>query len=437
MKGLKGACMFCQSGGPTAVINSSAAGVFLEALKQDNITAGLRRGARRARHPAGEVLRHLQRGHRTSSSCCATLRPRRSGRRGISSRTTRSTPPTICACSRCSKSTTSASSSTTAATTAWTPATRSASSWKSRTTTATSSACPRPSTTTSSAPTIAPATPAPPSISPPRSWSATSTPRCTTSALVCIIEVMGRNAGWLAASAALADHTGLGADLIYLPEIPFSVDKFVQDVFKVCERNEGKCIAVVAEGLKDAGRQVCRRLQGGRARPLRTRRARRTRRHPRRHHQGAPRRQSASHRAQPHAALRHPPRLRHRRGRGVIRRAPIAVRAAVAGETDKMVVFERDYGADTYVCNPALVSLEHAANAERKVPLEWIVDGGTGISEEFVKYALPLIQGRRQGASRARAAALCEAQEDLRQEVRDGQIPHGRRIRRSRNVTSE
>ena len=39
MKGLKGACMFCQSGGPTAVINSSAAGVFLEALKQDNITA--------------------------------------------------------------------------------------------------------------------------------------------------------------------------------------------------------------------------------------------------------------------------------------------------------------------------------------------------------------------------------------------------------------
>ena len=40
MKGFKGAGMFCQSGGPTAVINSSAAGVFLEALKQDNNTAG-------------------------------------------------------------------------------------------------------------------------------------------------------------------------------------------------------------------------------------------------------------------------------------------------------------------------------------------------------------------------------------------------------------
>ena len=70
-----------------------------------------------------------------------------------------------------------------------------------------------------------------------------------------------------------------------------------------------------------------------------------------------------------------------------------AVRAAVAGETDKMVVFERDYNAETYVSNPALVSLEHAANAERTVPKEWIVDNGTGISEEFIKYALPLIQG--------------------------------------------
>ena len=39
MNNLKGACMFGQSGGPTSVINSSAAGVFTEALAQDNITA--------------------------------------------------------------------------------------------------------------------------------------------------------------------------------------------------------------------------------------------------------------------------------------------------------------------------------------------------------------------------------------------------------------
>ena len=39
MKNLVGACMFGQSGGPTSVINASAAGVFIEALEQKNITA--------------------------------------------------------------------------------------------------------------------------------------------------------------------------------------------------------------------------------------------------------------------------------------------------------------------------------------------------------------------------------------------------------------
>lgn len=210
--------------------------------------------------------------------------------------------------------------------------------------------------------------------------------------LVCIIEVMGRNAGWLAASAALAGRSGLGADLIYLPEVPFDVDRFVNDVFNVCERNEGKCIAVVAEGLKRAdgtyvgdfkagqhdhfghaamgglaallGSIVKERL-GVKVRPIEL---------------------SLLQRCATHLASAIDVDEAYQAG-------VHAVRAAVAGETDKMVVFERDYSADTYVCNPALVSLEHAANAERKVPAEWISDGGKYISDEFVEYALPLIQG--------------------------------------------
>lgn len=210
--------------------------------------------------------------------------------------------------------------------------------------------------------------------------------------LVCIIEVMGRNAGWLAASAALAGRSGLGADLIYLPEVPFDVDRFVNDVFNVCERNEGKCIAVVAEGLKRAdgtyvgdfkagqhdhfghaamgglaallGSIVKERL-GVKVRPIEL---------------------SLLQRCATHLASAIDVDEAYQAG-------VHAVRAAVAGETDKMVVFERDYSADTYVCNPALVSLEHAANAERKVSAEWIIDGGKYISDEFVEYALPLIQG--------------------------------------------
>ena len=69
-----------------------------------------------------------------------------------------------------------------------------------------------------------------------------------------------------------------------------------------------------------------------------------------------------------------------------------AVKAAVAGETDKMVCYVRKPG-DKYEIEYKLLPLELAANTEKKVPLEWITDNGTNISDEYVKYAMPLIQG--------------------------------------------
>ena len=69
------------------------------------------------------------------------------------------------------------------------------------------------------------------------------------------------------------------------------------------------------------------------------------------------------------------------------------MKSACEGETDKMVIFERDMTDGTYKCNYVLMPLELAANTEKTVPLDWIVNEGTGISEEYVKYALPLIQG--------------------------------------------
>ena len=69
-----------------------------------------------------------------------------------------------------------------------------------------------------------------------------------------------------------------------------------------------------------------------------------------------------------------------------------AVKAAVSGVTDKMVCFKRAEGAE-YKCIYELLPLELAANTEKKVPLEWIIDNGTGISDEYVDYAMPLIQG--------------------------------------------
>ena len=71
--------------------------------------------------------------------------------------------------------------------------------------------------------------------------------------LVSIIEVMGRNAGWIAAGTTLAKGRENPKDaphLIYLPELPFSREKFIEDVQGVLKKNK-YCLVVVGEGLLD------------------------------------------------------------------------------------------------------------------------------------------------------------------------------------------
>ena len=70
--------------------------------------------------------------------------------------------------------------------------------------------------------------------------------------MITVIEVMGRNAGWLTAASKLASYKGLGPDLIYLPEVAFDIDKFVKDVDAVMKKNANKCLVCVSEGIKNA-----------------------------------------------------------------------------------------------------------------------------------------------------------------------------------------
>lgn len=210
--------------------------------------------------------------------------------------------------------------------------------------------------------------------------------------MVCVIECMGRNAGWLTAAAALAGHKGLGADLIYLPEVAFDADKFVEDVKAVCARKNNKCIAVVSEGIHDKnGELICELVSkgardsfghaqlGGVAATLAGIIKEKT---------GFKTRGielSLMQRCGAHLASKVDVEETFEAGRQ-------AVKAAVNGETDKMVCYERQQG-ETYACEYRLLPLELAANTEKTVPMEWITENGTYISDEYVKYALPLIQG--------------------------------------------
>lgn len=68
---------------------------------------------------------------------------------------------------------------------------------------------------------------------------------------VTIIEIMGRNAGWLTAAAALArNEYNVAPDLIYLPEVVFDKDKFLADIHEVMKRK--RCVVIaVSEGIRD------------------------------------------------------------------------------------------------------------------------------------------------------------------------------------------
>ncbi len=212
--------------------------------------------------------------------------------------------------------------------------------------------------------------------------------------MICVIEAMGRNAGWLTASAVLAGHKGLGPDLVYLPEVAFDINKFVSDVKNVLAKNNNKCIVVVSEGIKDKdGKLVCESVGavardsfghaqlGGVAATLANILKEET---------GFKTRAvelSLMQRCAAHLASKVDVEETFRAGRE-------AVKAAVRGTTDKMVVYKRVEDKNgNYKCKYSMVNLKLAANTEKTVPLEWIINDGTYISDEFVEYALPLIQG--------------------------------------------
>jgi len=212
--------------------------------------------------------------------------------------------------------------------------------------------------------------------------------------IVCIIEIMGRHAGWLTAASALANLSGNGPDLIYLPERAFDMDKFLADVQAVYDRS-GKCIVAVSEGIHDAAGKLIAEYGaenaavdafghvqlGGLAATL----AEQVK-----HHIGCKVRGiefSLMQRCGAHIASAIDVQESFLSGK-------TAVEQAIAGITDKMVGFERSYDADgNYVCGIKLMELTDVANAEKKIPDEWINADGNGVNQHFIDYALPLIQG--------------------------------------------
>jgi len=209
--------------------------------------------------------------------------------------------------------------------------------------------------------------------------------------MIVVVEIMGRHAGWLAASAALATAYGSGPDLIYLPECDFDMDQFLADVDALYKKN-GKVFVAVSEGIHYADGSFVSEAKtsatdgfghaqlGGLASLLAD---------VLKNHTGAKVRGiefSLLQRCGAHIASETDVEEACNAGR-------VAVEKAIEGETGYMVAFEREMKDGVYHCGYRLLPLESVANYEKKVPLEWINEQHNGLKQEFIDYALPLIQG--------------------------------------------
>lgn len=209
---------------------------------------------------------------------------------------------------------------------------------------------------------------------------------------VTIVEIMGRNAGWLTAASALAKGEDCeGVDMICLPEVPFNVDKFVEKVRRMQEKNNSVVIAV-SEGVKlEDGRYVCEladdvhavdafghKALTGTARFLANTVARAL---------------DTKTRSIELATLQRC--AGHLTSRTDITEAyqvgGAAVKAAFENHSGEMVALKRISNAP-YQCTTELHPISEVANLEKKVPLEWVNADHTQMLDEFINYAKPLIQ---------------------------------------------
>ncbi len=213
---------------------------------------------------------------------------------------------------------------------------------------------------------------------------------------VTLVEIMGRNAGWLAGAAALAAGPDCpGPDLLYLPETPFDPEDFIARVAALQNTRQSVVVAL-SEGIRLAdGRYVCelnadeaqidvfghRQLSGAAATlsaMLSTR-------------LGAKCRAielSTMQRCAAHLASATDLEEAFAAGQA-------AVQAAQRGESGVMVTLQRT-AQQPYACSCGLADVHGIANAEKTVPPEWIDTERASVTPAFLEYVRPLIQGQPQ-----------------------------------------
>ncbi len=202
---------------------------------------------------------------------------------------------------------------------------------------------------------------------------------------VVVLELMGRNAGWVTAASALAGRLTGCPVLTYLPEVPVDEDRMLADVERTYARGKG-LLVTVSEGLCGLdGKPLAdtgivdgfgHTVPGGTAQHITDRIIQKLGLKSRAEKPGLLGRasipyQSSTDRAEAYAVGQY------------------AVEAALKGESGYMVAINA-VRTPAYRADLSLVPLAKVANVEKKFPLEWIADGNQ-IADAFFDYAMPLM----------------------------------------------
>ena len=209
---------------------------------------------------------------------------------------------------------------------------------------------------------------------------------------VTIIEIMGRHAGWLTGAAALArKYTGDNPLLIYLPETDFDVEEFLSRVSSAFEKN-CNVVVCVSEGIHDReGTFICEydsaagtdafghKMLAGCGKYLENLVRNRLGVKARSVELNVSQRCSSS-------------MLSETDQQEAILAGEFGVQAALNGATGKMVAFKRRSDSP-YSMKCTLEDVNAICNQEKTVPSEWITADGSDVTEDFIRYAQPLIRG--------------------------------------------
>jgi ATP-dependent phosphofructokinase / diphosphate-dependent phosphofructokinase len=208
-----------------------------------------------------------------------------------------------------------------------------------------------------------------------------------------LVEVMGRNAGWIAAGTVLAKRTEEdGPHIILLPEVPFTQETFIAEV-KATIAKYNRCVIVVGEGLRGPDGKLLSFMAGKFAKDAFG------------HTQLGGAAESIR------GIIEEEVHVKCRTAKlGVIQRAAShcasktdrdnaytsgarAVQLAVEGQSDLMVTLTREGAGESLKFGTGTAPLAEVANSEKMLPREWINEAGTLPNEKFIEYARPLIMG--------------------------------------------